>query len=185
MSLSKRKSDVAVAFLGLGSNLGDRLHALRGALKRLNELPETEVTEVSSLYVTAPVGPVAQPRFLNAVAKIATRLPPDRLLRACLEIEAEFGRVRSVRWGPRTLDLDLLLYGGLHRADGALRLPHPRMTERAFVLAPLAEIAPRLLIGDRTAAAWAAGIGRIGVSRLPLPRPSWWTAPSGRRCLGS
>lgn len=128
-------------FLGLGSNRGRREAVLQRALQALEERG-FRVTAMSSLYLTEPVDAPPQDWFLNAVAEGRTALSPEALLAACLEIEAGLGRVREVRHGPRTLDLDLLLYGDEVRRTPALTLPHPRLHERLFVLVPLAEIAP-------------------------------------------
>lgn len=132
----------ATALVGLGSNLGDREALLTLALARLAALPQTRLVAASSLHDTAPVGGPPQPRYLNAAARLHTRLAPHALLEALVAIEAEAGRERRVRWGPRTLDLDLLAYDGLVLRSPALELPHPRLHERAFVLAPLVEVAP-------------------------------------------
>ena len=130
-------------FLGLGSNLGERERALERALVLL-EQRGFEIKRRSSLYLTEPVGGPPQDWYLNMVAEGACALPPEELLAACLDIERGLGRTREVRWGPRTIDIDLLLYGNERRATAALALPHPRLQERQFVLVPLAEIAPRL-----------------------------------------
>lgn len=136
----------ATAYIGLGSNLGDRRAFLDQALKALRGRPGVEVTRTSSVYETAPVGgPAGQGPYLNAVAELRTELEPDALLAVLLEIESAQGRVRTERDGPRTLDLDLLLYGDMVRDDARLTLPHPRMHQRLFVLKPLAEIAPGLI----------------------------------------
>jgi 2-amino-4-hydroxy-6-hydroxymethyldihydropteridine diphosphokinase len=133
------------AYVGLGSNLGDSRAVLERALDALAALPGTRVTAASSLYATAPVGVTQQPEFLNRVAALETSLPPADLMARLLEIEAREGRVRSTRWGPRTIDLDILLYGDLAISGASLTVPHPEMTRRGFVLAPLAEIAPDAL----------------------------------------
>lgn len=130
-------------FLGLGSNLGDREAALEQALGRLEELG-FRTRRRSSIWLTEPVGGPPQGWFLNAVVEGETALSPEQLLAACLQTERELGRVRGVRNGPRSIDLDLLLYGEERRATPDLLLPHPRLHERLFVLAPLAEIAPEL-----------------------------------------
>jgi 2-amino-4-hydroxy-6-hydroxymethyldihydropteridine diphosphokinase len=131
------------AFIALGSNLGDRRHFLDRALAALRQRPGLAVRLVSSYYETAPVGgPPGQGPYLNAVAELRTELPPADLLHALLEVEQSLGRVRREKDGPRNIDLDLLLYGDLVRNDAELTIPHPRMHERRFVLAPLAEIAP-------------------------------------------
>lgn len=130
-----------VAYVGLGSNQGDRGRALERALELLARRGFA-VTATSSFYSTEPVGGPPQAWFLNAVAQGETRLGPEELLEACLATEQDLGRVRDVRFGPRTLDADLLLYGDEVRATARLRLPHPRLHERRFVLEPLCEIAP-------------------------------------------
>jgi 2-amino-4-hydroxy-6-hydroxymethyldihydropteridine diphosphokinase len=131
------------AFIGVGANLGDRAAALTRAIARLRACPEVGTLEVSSVYETKPVGMVNQPIFLNMVAGIETTLSPERLLHTLQEIETAFGRSRDVRWGPRTVDLDLLLFEGENRATAELQLPHPRMFERTFVTIPLAELLKR------------------------------------------
>jgi len=130
------------AYIGLGSNLGDREETLRGALDRLAAAPGVEVMGVSSLHETDPVGPVAdQPRFLNGAAAVDTSLSARQLLELLLEIESEFGRTRvGPPGGPRTLDLDLLLYGDERIDEPGLQVPHPRLHERPFVLEPLGEL---------------------------------------------
>ena len=130
-----------LAYVGLGSNLGDRLGHLNAALDVI-ERRVGRLAAVSYAYETDPVGLTDQPRFLNAVCAIETALDPHQLLAALLEIEAGRGRVRGVKNGPRTLDLDLLIYEDLVIDELGLQVPHPRLTKRAFVLVPLAEIAP-------------------------------------------
>ena len=134
------------AFVGLGSNLGDREGTLRAAVGRLRSLQATRVLRVSTLRNTEPVGYVDQPRFLNGVVELETVLPAHELLDVLLELERGFGRDRSASppRGPRTLDLDLLLYGGEEIAEPGLEVPHPRLHERRFVLEPLAELDPAL-----------------------------------------
>ena len=137
---------MARAFVGLGSNLGDREGTLRAAVGRLRSLPGTEVLAVSKLRDTEPVGYLDQPRFLNGAVALETELSPQQLLAALLELERNFGRNREAApaQGPRTLDLDLLLYGEAEIAEPGLEIPHPRLHERAFVLEPLAELDPAL-----------------------------------------
>ncbi|OYD06332.1 2-amino-4-hydroxy-6-hydroxymethyldihydropteridine diphosphokinase [Paludifilum halophilum] len=144
------------AYIGLGTNLGRRLNNLEEALNRLNRREGIAVTRFSSVYETSPVGYTDQPDFLNMAAELETDFSPRELLRTLLEVEQELHRVRMVRWGPRTLDLDLLLYGDLTMTDEELILPHPRMVERAFVLIPLREIAPEVVIPGtgKTVDAW-------------------------------
>ena len=136
-------------FVALGANLGDPVATISKAIEALRDLPDTEFIAASSLYRTAPVGLKHQPDFINAVVELVAVPPAPTLLEMLFDIEARFGRRRSIRNAPRTLDLDLLLYGDETRDDPHLTLPHPRLHERAFVLAPLAEIAPRLLIPGR------------------------------------
>lgn len=130
------------AWIGLGANLGDRLATLRTALSAMGALPGTRVQGVSSLYGSAPVD-AGGPDYLNAVAQVQTTLAPHALLAQLQAIEQAAGRERPYRNAPRTLDLDLLLYGTQHIATPDLTVPHPRMFERAFVLQPLAELAPQ------------------------------------------
>ena len=166
MSPSKPAVAAQTAYLGLGSNLGDREALLARALERLTSPPGVWITALSSLYATAPVGPQDQPEFLNLAVEVTTSLAPQDLLAACQAIETALGRVRAERWGPRTIDLDLLLYGELRLAEPGLELPHPRMLERPFVLQPLAEIAGGRSLQGRTIAEWAAAAGTAGVRRL-------------------
>jgi len=139
----------AIAFVGLGSNLADPLVQVRQALMELESIPSTRVTARSSLYRTSPVGYLEQPDFINAVASVQSTLRPHALLSALLVIENRHGRRRAMRNAPRTLDLDLLLYGEEVLEEDGLTLPHPRLHERAFVLAPLAEIAPGAMVPGR------------------------------------
>lgn len=134
---------VRQAFIGGGANLGDRCATLRAAIERLRANPAIAALETSSIYETDPVGPVEQPPFLNLAIGIETTLEPEVLLTLLLEIEQEFGRVRTTRWGPRTLDFDLLAFEGQTRATPLLQLPHPRMLGREFVTVPLREVLAR------------------------------------------
>ncbi len=131
------------AYIGLGSNMGDRTGACRRALELLSKAGI--VTAVSSLYCTEPVGYKEQDEFINAAAEIVTDLSPHDLLLACREIEDRLGRIRVIRWGPRALDLDILLYGSSVVNTPDLVIPHPQMSLRGFVLVPLCEIAPRVV----------------------------------------
>ncbi|MBE7382975.1 MAG: 2-amino-4-hydroxy-6-hydroxymethyldihydropteridine diphosphokinase [Leptolyngbya sp. SIO1E4] len=153
--------------IALGSNLGDPPAILEGAIQRLNQHPHIAVTAQSSVYQTAPVGP-PQPDYLNVCVLLETDLAPEELLRILLQTEAAFGRVRRERWGPRLLDLDLLLFGDLVLTTPTLQIPHPRMHERAFVLVPLAEIATNWAdpISGKTIAQLAQGVSSEGVQRL-------------------
>lgn len=140
---------IARAFLALGSNVGDREAALRRAISLLDD-----VVAVSPVYETAPVGgPAAPCPYLNAVVELSTRRSPRELLETCRRLEADAGRVRAERWGPRTLDVDVLLVGDRTVAEDDLVVPHPRMWGRRFVLAPLADLAPELVPSHLLAAA--------------------------------
>jgi 2-amino-4-hydroxy-6-hydroxymethyldihydropteridine diphosphokinase len=134
------------AFIALGANLNDPQRQLARALDAIAHLPETTLMRTSSFYRSAPVGYTAQPEFVNAVCEVATNLAPRALLDALLAIERSHGRERSFANAPRTLDLDILLYGDRVIGEADLIVPHPRMLERAFVLLPLAEIAPHVKI---------------------------------------
>jgi 2-amino-4-hydroxy-6-hydroxymethyldihydropteridine diphosphokinase len=141
------------AYIGLGANLGDPGKQLVAALEALRAIPATRLARHSSFYRSAPMGYADQPDFVNAVAEIETELAPRALLDALLGIEKTLGRSRSFANAPRTLDLDLLLYGDVVLSEPGLHLPHPRMHTRAFVLAPLAEIAPGTVIPGHGAVA--------------------------------
>lgn len=132
------------AYIGLGSNLGDKEANIKKALELLGAAPGVQVKKVASFYRTAPLYKPKQDFFLNTVAEIETSLDPHELLKLCKDIEKGLERVPTERWGPRTIDLDLLLYGNDKISTSDLIVPHPRMNERAFVIAPLAEIAPGL-----------------------------------------
>jgi len=137
---------MTIAYIALGSNLQDPIKQVTRAFEAIAKLEGTQLLARSSLYQTAPVGYDNQPDFINAVAKIETLLPPLELLRQLLALEASFGRERPFPNAPRILDLDLLLYGDVRMQTSELTLPHPRMHERGFVLLPLAEIAPDLVL---------------------------------------
>ncbi|MDR3390474.1 MAG: 2-amino-4-hydroxy-6-hydroxymethyldihydropteridine diphosphokinase [Sulfuriferula sp.] len=134
------------AFIAIGSNLANPAQQVLNAFTAIAALPDTALCARSSLYLTAPVGYADQPDFINAVTQVRTGLTPHQLLNALLEIEHQFGRERTFRNAPRVIDLDLLLYDDVQQHDAGLTLPHPRMHERAFVLAPLTEIAPDITI---------------------------------------
>lgn len=131
------------AYLGLGSNMGDRAHQLQQAIQIIDRFQHIDVTSVSPIYETEPVGYTDQPQFLNLCIEIETTLKPQELLKRCLETEQALHRVRKIRWGPRTLDVDILLYGNEIIEEYNLIIPHPRMVERAFVLIPLNDIASK------------------------------------------
>ncbi|MDQ8024036.1 MAG: 2-amino-4-hydroxy-6-hydroxymethyldihydropteridine diphosphokinase [Moraxellaceae bacterium] len=155
------------AYIGLGANLGDARRALLDAAAELDHLPDTEVVAVSSLYRSAPVGYAHQPDFINGVAAVDTQLAPRALLDALLQLEQDWGRERSFRNAPRTLDLDVLLYGDRVVNEHGLHVPHPRLHERAFVLLPLAEIAPALVLPDgRAIADLLPGVADQDITRI-------------------
>lgn len=161
---------MVVAFIGLGSNLDDPQAQLDRAVATLARTDGIHVRQTSSYYRTAPWGDAAQPDFINAVVQIDTTLTADALLTELVRIETEAGRIRERRWGPRTLDLDLLLYGDAVCDTTQLQLPHPRMHERRFVLEPLAELAPQLSIGGRGRVdELLAQLADAGVQRLGIP----------------
>ena len=156
------------AFIGLGSNLGEREAMIRQALEAVAAMPDTELVRASSLYDTEPVGETDQPNFLNAVAQVDTDLPPRQLLWNLQLIEKRLGRERTRHWGPRVIDLDLLLYGDEIIEEDVLRVPHPEMTRRAFVLVPLVELDP-LLVHPGTGETLLTHLSRLG-ARPPLKR---------------
>jgi 2-amino-4-hydroxy-6-hydroxymethyldihydropteridine diphosphokinase len=157
---------VNTVYLGLGSNLGDRRQHLAEAVRRLHAGPALQVVKISPVYESGPVGMTAQPDFLNLVVQVATTHAPHELLAECLRIETDLGRARGERWGPRMIDIDLLLYGDRRLNEESLTLPHPRMRERSFVLVPLAEIAPGLKLDGKTVSELAAALGEAGLRKL-------------------
>lgn len=156
-----------LAYIALGANLDDPLAQLRAALDALAALPGSRLLRTSSYYRTAPVGAPGQPDYVNAVAALETALAPEALLAALLAIEHDFGRQRAYHNAPRTLDLDLLLYDDLVIDRPHLQIPHPRLHLRAFVLVPLAEIAPALCLPGRgSLAAWLPAVSTQRIERL-------------------
>lgn len=150
------------AFLGLGSNVGDRLAYLQSGVESLAAHRKVRLDEVSSVYETAPVGGPPQDPFLNMAVRVATTASPHGLLRACQQAEQAADRQRTVRWGPRTLDVDVLLYGDRTISTGRLTVPHPRLTERPFALVPLIEVAPGAALPDgRSLVTVLAGLAPI------------------------
>ena len=155
------------AYVALGANLGDPAATVLAAFAALANLPESRVVRSSSLYRTAPIGITEQPEFVNAVAELKTTLAPETLLDALFDIEERFGRIRADKNGPRTLDLDLLLYNDQLIELPRLSLPHPRLHLRAFVLQPLSEIAPDLAIPGRgSVSAWLPAVANQGIVKL-------------------
>jgi 2-amino-4-hydroxy-6-hydroxymethyldihydropteridine diphosphokinase len=157
-------------FVGLGSNLGERESMIRQALENLSRLPGTRLVKASSLYDTEPVGEVDQPNFLNAVAQLESELGARQILWNLHLIEKRLGRVRTQRWGPRTIDLDLLLVGGEVIEEPGLRVPHPELTHRSFVLVPLVELDP-LLVHPVTGETLLHHLSRLN-TRPPVKRGS-------------
>lgn len=155
-----------IAYVALGSNLGDRLAHLEAAFAALDALPDTRLVARSPIFETPPFGPPGQQDYLNASAALSTRLSPHALLDALLAIEQTRGRVRLERYGPRTLDLDLLLHGDSEIHDARLTLPHPAMLGRAFVLVPLCELAPDLVLAGRTLTQHLSVLDQSGIRRL-------------------
>ncbi len=170
-----RSRTPATAWLGLGGNVGDPVAAMAEALSRLDAHPDCAVSAVSRLYRTPPWGKTDQDWFFNSAAAIETTLGPHGLLDLCLEIERAMKRIRQERWGPRTLDMDILAYDDLPVHDDRLTLPHPRMLDRAFVLMPLADVAPSLVIGGSPVAAWLADADKAGIEIADEDR-GWWKA---------
>lgn len=163
---SRANKPMVTAYIGLGSNLAEPVLQVRRACEALKQLPETRLLECSSLYLSPPMGPADQPDYINAVVALETTLLPSDLLTGIQAIEQAQGRTREVRWGARTLDLDLLVYGDQTIRDKALTVPHPGMPERAFVLYPLQEIAPMLNIpGLGPLAALVANCPKNGLKR--------------------
>lgn len=143
-------AEVVTAYLGLGGNVGDVARSMKDALHKLDADPACRITAVSRVYKTPPWGPVEQDWFLNACAAVETGLSAPALLDLVLRTERELGRIRTTRWGPRTLDIDILLYGDEPVSLENLTIPHPRMIERAFVMVPLADIAGDVMLAGRT-----------------------------------
>ncbi len=164
---------LTTATLGLGGNIGDPAASMARALATLDARNDCSVTAVSRLYRTPPWGKTDQAWFFNACAQVETTLLPDDLLDTCLSIEREMKRERLERWGPRTLDIDVLTYGDSVLKTDKLEIPHPRMTGRGFVLMPLADFAPQMIIGGRTVADWLEGVDVSGIEAACVDA-DWW-----------
>lgn len=164
---------MAGVWLGLGGNIGDVTATMAMALKRLHQHGGISVEAVSAIYKTPPWGLESQPWFLNCCARIETSLTPEALLALCQEAERAGDRKREIRWGPRTIDIDILVFEGVEQLEQRLTIPHPRMLERAFVLLPLAEISPGLELSGQTAAKRAGIIESTGVEKL-VTEQDWW-----------
>lgn len=160
------------ASLGLGGNIGDPVQSMAEALRALNVRPDCRVTAVSRLYRTPPWGKTDQDWFFNACALVETSLAPEALLDTCLGIERDMKRERKERWGPRTIDIDVLTYEGVSQSGGRLELPHPRMTGRGFVLMPLSDIARDLIVAGRTIGDWLEDVDVAGIE--PASADSEW-----------
>lgn len=159
------------AYIGLGANLGNAPRTVRSAVAALDRLADVRVVATSRLYRSTPIGPPGQPDYMNAVAGLDTALAPHDLLASLQAVEQDFGRERGVHWGARTLDLDILLVGDEVIATERLTVPHAHLTERAFVLWPLLDIAPDARLPDgRTARALAEAVGRDGIVDV---EPMW------------
>lgn len=162
------------AWLGLGGNLGDPVVAMAQALQALDQREDTVVIDVSPVYRTPPWGKTDQAWFSNATAVIETGLDPESLLTTCLDIEKQLKRERLERWGPRIIDIDVLAYEGVERLETSLlTIPHPRMTQRAFVMVPLSDIAPDLVIDGKTVGTWAQECDRTGIEKA-RHEAGWW-----------
>lgn len=161
------------ATLGLGGNVDDPVLAMASALQILDSRAGCRVVEVSRIYRTPPWGKTDQAFFYNACATVETMLPAEALLAVCLGIERELKRVRIERWGPRTIDIDILTYGREAIDTPSLQVPHPRMTDRGFVLMPLADIVPETLVGVKSVADWLSTADIRGIEIVDEYR-DWW-----------
>jgi len=153
------------AFIALGANLGDPVAQLREAAQRLRDTVGLHSVQLSPIYFSAPVGVVDQPRFANAAVRLETSFTAHELLAVCHSVERAMGRVRTIRWGPRTIDLDLIFFGTLHLSDETLTLPHPRWSERAFVVQPIYDLAPDLVIDGVALSETLARLDRSDLQR--------------------
>ena len=162
------------AALGLGGNVGDPARAMAEALQALDARADCRVAAVSRLYRTPPWGKTDQDWFFNSCALVETTLAPEALLDTCLDIERAMKRERKERWGPRTIDIDVLTFEGVAQSGGRLELPHPRMTGRGFVLMPLADVAPMLDVEGRTVGDWLKDADIAGIEPASAG-PDWWT----------
>ena len=170
---SRMNGHERTAYLGLGGNIGDVKITMAAVLQGLDAMDEIDVVAVSSLYKTPPWGMEDQPWFLNCCAEITTSLEPEALLDACQSMERAGKRERTTRWGPRTIDVDILVFEGHEQVEQRLTIPHPRILERAFVLIPLAEIAPELEFKGEKIKTLASTIPGEGIKHL-YTKPDWW-----------
>ena len=176
MNIAPEKPTVAA--LGFGGNIGDPAAAMARALRELDAHDDCRVQAVSGLYRTPPWGKTDQADFFNCCALVETSLTAPALLQLCLDIERGMKRVRTERWGPRTIDIDVLTYGNEAIVTENIEVPHPRMTERAFVLMPLADIAPDLEVKGKPVREWLQQADGSGIVRANEKR-EWWTLPLG------
>lgn len=167
---------MTVATLGLGGNIGDAAAAMARALRELDAHGDCRLMAVSNLYRTPPWGKTDQADFFNCCALVETALPAPALLELCLNIEKGMKRVRTERWGPRTIDIDVLTFGNQSIVTESIEVPHPRMTERAFVLMPLADIAPDLQVRGKSVREWLQQADKSGIVSANEKR-EWWTLP--------
>lgn len=172
-SVTGRSDMTSTAALGLGGNIGDPPAAMAHALQQLDRHALCKVVSVSRLYKTPPWGKTDQADFYNCCALVQTELAPEPLLDLCLDIEREMKRVRTERWGPRTIDIDILTYDSVANTTERLQLPHPRMVERAFVLMPLNDIAALLEVDGKTVAEWLRQVDISGI-QLARDEAAWW-----------
>jgi len=156
-------------YIGIGSNMGNREYMLRKAVETLRKCDGIVIKSLSSIYETPPWGKINQASFLNAALKIESELDPEDTLRTCLAVEIALGRVRHEKWGARTIDLDLLCSPAIEMETVLLTLPHPYMTQRAFVLVPLHEIAPGLMVKGRTIEAWMSELNDVDTIKFLAP----------------
>jgi 2-amino-4-hydroxy-6-hydroxymethyldihydropteridine diphosphokinase len=152
--------------IGLGGNLGDPAASMREALRLIDAHDACKVSQVSSFWRTPPWGKTDQPDFINACAEVQTSLAPQEFLALCLDTEKQLKRIRTERWGPRSIDIDILFFGKRMIREEGLTVPHPRIAERAFVLVPLAEIAGEVVLDGRTVREWAEGCDRGGMGQI-------------------
>ena len=167
---------MTLAALGLGGNIGDPPAAMSQALDIFANHENCRLLAVSQLYSTPPWGKTDQADFFNCCATVETSLEAEELLDLCLDIERGMKRVRSERWGPRTIDIDVLTYGDKTIETERVEIPHPRMTERAFVLMPLADIAPQIMVNGRSVTDWLQDADKTGI-RIANKKREWWTLP--------
>ena len=161
-------ADEKNAYIGLGGNLGDVAQNMRDAIHLLSKSDEIDFVSVSSVYKTPPWGITDQDWFLNACVGVSTTLNPKQLLETCQSIEKELKRERHIRWGPRTIDLDILVFGNLEIKEDGLEIPHPRTCERAFVLKPLADIAPEIILDGKQVSQWLEEIDHSEIQRVDI-----------------